>query len=622
MPVEFECKSSKFVDVLRNYGPIPRNDSMYDELVQNMHQKKGIASFVFPAFYLSELVENFQSSSPSSVILTGTAGDGKTYYCRQVWKQLGGSDAEWSSKEKITSLQLGDRTLVVVKDLSELLDEQKDSLSVRLHRAVYDGSSDEVFLIAGNDGQLIDTLSSSKIASTVRDLKKLVEDLLVDEVSHVTGKPFRLYNLSRLQTSEVFPSILEQVLSHPGWNDCSGCAFGADAPMGKVCPIFENRRRLLESNQQNITTERLIELLRLCDLDGLHLPIRQQLLLITNILLGHPDAKDHLLKCKEVPAIVAAGRSSFGSLYGNAFGENLTERRRELIDVFQTLGRFGIGNETSNKIDNMLIFGSDDTNLRTQFEELVQLDSVYGADSHYLAKQNAYLEASSPEERIEFLELLRRQRQRLFFVVPSERAAGLGLWELTLYHDAGIYLESVYRALKSGNTVNKTIVGKLVKGLNRIFTGLMASYQNELILASSGHYSQARVCRVFEERISTSPRRGEFVSVELTGQTKIPQLIVSVSSSKSILPAVFELSLTRFEYICRVADGALPTSFSQECYEDILSFKTRILRRLAERRLQEDAQPDEDINRMDLRLLEITEDGSITDKPLEVIFCD
>ncbi|MBK7836801.1 MAG: hypothetical protein IPJ49_03740 [Candidatus Obscuribacter sp.] len=620
MPQDSDCKSSKFVDVLRHYGPITRNDSMYDERVQEMHRKKGIQSFEFPSYYIEEIVANFKQEQPQSVILTGTAGDGKTYYCRQTWNALGGDSLIWSREEKINTLNLGSKTLVVVKDLSEVQDEQKGDILSRLNDSLYENESNEVFLIAGNDGQLIDALSHPSISTKVAKLKLLVEDLLVDEVSRSADVSLKLFNLSRIQTASTFPAILGQVLNHPAWNDCVDCSFGGAAIGAKVCPIFENRRRLMVDDGNNITIERLIELLRLCDLDGLHLPIRQQLLLIANMLLGHSYAGDGLLKCKEIPKIVESGKVSAGSLYGNVFGENLPERRRESIDVFQTLRRFGIGNETSNKIDNMLIFGTDDTSVVAQFDELVRADSVYGADQNYLTKQSAYLEAEDLESRVEFLDLLRRQRQRLFFVTPSNMVTSLSLWELSLYHDAGNYLNLVYGSLVAGQPVSKQIINKLVKGLNRIFTGMMANNQQDLVLASSGHYSQARVCRVFEDKISAVPRRGEYVSVELDKRAHKPILKVSITSSSAIEPAVFELSLTRFEYLCRVADGALPTSFSQECYEDILSFKTKILRQLVNRRMQEESQA-EDPDRMELCLLDVGEDGNVIEKRLEVVFC-
>jgi hypothetical protein len=42
----------------------------------------------------------------------------------------------------------------------------------------------------------------------------------------------------------------------------------------------------------------------------------------------------------------------------------------------------------------------------------------------------------------------------------------------------------------------------------------------------------------------------------------------------------FPLTLPRFEFLCRVADGAMPSSFSRESCADFMSLKQRCLRDL------------------------------------------
>jgi hypothetical protein len=37
------------------------------------------------------------------------------------------------------------------------------------------------------------------------------------------------------------------------------------------------------------------------------------------------------------------------------------------------------------------------------------------------------------------------------------------------------------------------------------------------------------------------------------------------------------LWLVRYEFLSRVAQGALPSSFSKECNEDVLAFKSQVL---------------------------------------------
>jgi hypothetical protein len=80
---------------------------------------------------------------------------------------------------------------------------------------------------------------------------------------------------------------------------------------------------------------------------------------------------------------------------------------------------------------------------------------------------------------------------------------------------------------------------------------------------------------------------------------------------------VLALNVLRYEFLSRVAEGALPSSFSRECYEDILSFKSRLLREWMDMRRaygEEVATPDE----MQLRLLELDARGKLVTKALTV----
>lgn len=97
------------ISFLRHYGPIPAGDNMYDELIQTVIERHRIEPEIHlnPA-RLKDVRENFESSEPRTVILTGTAGDGKTFHCRQIWTILGGCPKRWNEGGKIVSLPLPD----------------------------------------------------------------------------------------------------------------------------------------------------------------------------------------------------------------------------------------------------------------------------------------------------------------------------------------------------------------------------------------------------------------------------------------------------------------------------------------------------------------------------------
>lgn len=601
-------KVNPWVLFLRQYGPVPRNDNMYDESIRGALRRSRVAPVEFPSPHLPELLQNFRSASPKSVILTGTAGDGKTYLCRRVWQELGGDLSTWDRSDKVRTLPLPDgRSLVVIKDLSELRDEDRGVLSEMAEAVTTPGSS-KFYLLAANDGQLVEAWNAVPTTPSVETVRAAVEEMLVSGTTSRNEVALLLFNLSRTSAAGVLDSIIDAVIQHPGWQGCNGCR-GQLPGRDNRCPIWENYQRL----QDPLFRRRLRELLELCDHNEQHLPIRQLLLLIANTLLGQPRAKDALLRCGDVPALVQEGRTEQASPYRNAFGKNLSPSRQDAIEVFDVLGRFGIGEETSNRIDNMLIYGSDDSALQPLFDALVKSDPMYGVSPRYLMLQAAYLEGDDPEASAEFLQGLEAQRQRLFFTLPQEHANPMRLWDLTVFHFAGEYLEQVWSALRAGHQPPRHVVARLVRGMNRVFTGMLTTTDRQLVLATSGNYSQARVSRIEEAVVSVEPNRGQRVTVEIRDE----RLKLAVYLDRDVAVRL-PLHLVRYEFLSRVAEGALPSSFSKECYEDLLAFKCRLLRDyrqvVSERYGEESSGPSE----LNLKLLQLDTRGAMTSRPLEV----
>lgn len=97
----------------------------------------------------------------------------------------------------------------------------------------------------------------------------------------------------------------------------------------------------------------------------------------------------------------------------------------------------------------------------------------------------------------------------------------------------------------------------------------------ELILATSGNNSQAKISRILMARISVSPNKGEKIIFQPIEDSKKVQLVFFFSSTERV---EFPLNLIRYEFLVRVGgEGALPGNFSRECYEDILFLKSQLL---------------------------------------------
>ncbi len=629
----------KWLKFLRHYGPVPRNDNMYDETIQRSARRQGIAPIDFEHPYQKRIADSFNQSTadPVSVILTGTAGDGKTHLCRQVWKALEGKDEDWASDNPYLTIPFHypkDRTqwpeshdpalyrsvqIHFIRDLSGWAPQQgaewdveKEALLQKFCHSLFNAEADEIFLIAANDGQLIESFRRLKDTEDVKRARQVFEDLLVEDRQEQPGVRLRFFNLSRASSAELFDRAIEKFLAHPGWDELNLGVPGENEVFGLKCPIRQNYELL----GTPLVKARLRSLLELCDHNGLHVPVRQILLLLSNAVLGHPDASQHLMLPSDVPKLIAAGTVSKASLYNNIFGANLSEIRRQSITIFDFLERFQIGYETSNRVDNLLIFGEDDDHLGSYFQTFVEQDKFYGADERFYAAKHEYIEGTSEDEDKDkaFLQMLVAQRRGLFFKIPKEAEHELNLWELTVFRFAGEYLEEIVDVLKRGAVVKRPLVSRLVKGLNRVFTGMLINSDRELFLATSGNYSQAKVSRILVERVSVEPSKGEKVMLRFDQPSGRVLLSVFFTPESFV---DFNLTLIRYEFLSRIAvEGALPASFSKECYEDLLAFKSQLIAAYTKRQAKEEAPVGSTIS---LTLLSLTEQGTPDPRAVEIM---
>lgn len=612
---------ANWIRFLRQHGPRPRNDTMYDEQIHRVGHRLGIQplNFVHPgeASLLAAFSED--AKTPLSVVLTGTAGDGKTHLCGKVWRHVDGDPQAWESDETYFTkpIVVGGRivTLHLLRDLTALppSDDQgryatREGLLQRLAKSITKGASTDVFLIAANDGQLLDAWAKACSDPDAARARDVFERLLVDERSEEAGWPLLLLNLSRQPSAALFDLALSAFVAHAGWTVCYAEA-SPEGFFGDRCPIRRNYELLREPAVQT----RLRNLFELCDQADLHIPIRRILLLLANAVLGHPDVTDRLMQPFDVTKLIAANTTGKASLYSNIFGGNLTDTKRDSLEIFEYLNRFRIGHETSNRLDSILIFGAADDSLRPAFDRLIASDSYYGATPEYQAAQAAYVETSGEDDAsaAPFLSTLVSQRRRLFFTIPDELAEEFRLWDLTIFQYAGEYLSRLLSPLRRGAPVERAILSRLVRGLNRVFTGLLTTTDRELLLATSLSYSGARVSQVLEDRVPVSPRLHERIDLTLQGDR--PGLTVWLAPTTH---RTMRLNLVRYEFLSRVAEGALPGSFSRECYEDILAFKSQVLAALAQRRQTEPAQGPQPLF---LRLLELDPAGNAVDRPVEVL---
>lgn len=115
--------------------------------------------------------------------------------------------------------------------------------------------------------------------------------------------------------------------------------------------------------------------MKLARASRMHIPIRDLLLLGVNILLGDRQSGRILLTCRTAKNRADKEDYHLTNPYTNVFGMNLSGRQRQQYQVFNILEAFGIGRETNNKFDNLLIYGAySDSNIYT---DLVSSDAYW-----------------------------------------------------------------------------------------------------------------------------------------------------------------------------------------------------------------------------------------------------
>ena len=110
-------------------------------------------------------------------------------------------------------------------------------------------------------------------------------------------------------------------------------------------------------------------------------------------------------------------------------------------------------------------------------------------------------------------------------------------------------------------------------------TGLLLENVDRSFIASSGGFTQSRVSVLCDHETPSRRLRGLGMTIKLDGETGRPQLKHVQMSPGPGNSVAFDLTPIRHEFLSRVADGALPASFSNECLEDLLAFKAKLLRK-------------------------------------------
>lgn len=556
------------IDFLKAYGPSEAANNLFDEHVTNAAVRYGVEPFYVHNDLIDEIEANFRADNPKSVVLTGTAGDGKTYLCRKLYERLGGSAEDFREAGDIKRMETpGGKKLTIIKDLSELREVDKEQELSVIARAFNGGEPDRVFLFAANDGQLLkfwrDYVDNHPHAA---DVFHAIRWMLKEErADHEDLPGLRLENLSRQPNAALFDKVIDAVLEHPDWQQCEGCPVAHQAPR---CPILENRDRLWGQDTDTFR-QRLKASITLASANDRHLPMRQLFLLVANILLGD-KVGNGLLTCYKAQTRAHHHNYAATNPYDNALGLNLRASYQGIYAAFTTLAAFGIGQETNKTVDTLLLEAQP-----TEWHQAyVANDPIYGAPL-LEDERCTYLRGSS-DQYGPLLDAMDSQRRRLFFTLPDDAASDqLDPWQLTVRRNGHKYLELQATLNNRGDIA--PVLRDIAKGLNRIFTGTMTEESGAIWFAMPPGNVNVRAGRVMEHpeiKILRGQAGMPLITIDAGGVNQRPRLILIEKKAETPLASI-DLKPVLFEYIIRVANGSLPASFSRQCFEELKHFRLK-----------------------------------------------
>lgn len=600
-------KINPLIEFLAGYGPSACADNMYDEHVQRAAVHLGVAPLEVEPKHRDDLVGLFKSNRPENVILTGTAGDGKTYLERIIHGQLGGTQEQWNTTQKWVDVPLctSGRTLRIVRDLSEFSEQEKADHFPEINACLRGENTTRVYLIASNDGHLVQFFR--KFAHTdgdkavgARIAQMLNEGRLQDEALDL-----RLLNLSRQSHEELLGEVIDAVVEHEQWGGCEGCAAIEE------CAIRANREMLREGSHMR---NRLAEVISIAACSDEHMPIRQLFMLAVNIVLGDSTREHALLGCQVAAARVAEGRERASNPFDNALGHNLAAGARAQYPPFALMERFSIGRETNNAIDGLLVEGHP----AARWAALEEAEPHFG-DRVFRDLRRKYVRGEV-EDYEEIRPVLEAQRRRLFFMLeenPANKPSAHSLkpWNLTVFLHGAQYLR-FRAALRLGEAaeMDYSVKAPLICGLNRALTGTMTREERDLWLVSPVGNSEQRLGCVVEAQVPPAGRQMAAVGFgfDAEGVNARPRLYVKHLASAGFKVAL-ELRPLLFEYLMRVAEGSLPASFSRQCYEEVRFFRLRLVGALQRAGLCEGDESLDEVERV-----EIDDAGDLRRRPVRL----
>ncbi|GAB4533302.1 MAG: hypothetical protein Fur0018_22500 [Anaerolineales bacterium] len=583
--------NNPFIPYLNRYTTAsPDHEAAFDEFITQAPSPSGepLRLETRTEVFLRDL---FHRQRPPSVILTGNAGDGKTYLCRQIIEAfIGQPVAEWADRLDWPIKRDG-LTLRVVKDLSEVSEEKGAELLWELAVDQLEDHPRYVFLIAANEGRLRAVLQRERLEDLYGEV-----DRQLREGPDANHNRLIVLNLNQATTSAYVPQALAWLTDPVHWQACNVC------PAVHACPIRWNAEKLREER----VAGRVQRLYQILEHLGLHVTIRDMLIHLAYTLTGGLDCETVQEKSRRL------GWEVYRHVYyENIWGQFADDVFRRKAVVIRHLDGLNVGQSSIFEIDDFIINGHpSDGDVQVEHRRLFAPALDLGSQ-HFEQDRTTYLRGGSAspkqDEKHPLMDWLPHCRRKLFFEWRDADAAD----RLVPF----IFLPDYFRLVQGDRALLDRYHRDLILGLNRAFSGLYLTDANYLYVTSQYAHAVEQPVPLVRVRIPADGillrpyvHPAEAFDCEMTTL----QLEFSPPPRVSTDPMRWPVDLLRFEYLMRRARGSTPNILADECELAIRQLKDELLNRFATE--EETSRIDffaADRNRYTFRTLWVDEKGHI-----------
>lgn len=497
----------------------------------------------------NKTILHIMKNNPTSIIITGNAGDGKTRICRNVYTALTGEDLIQWDESGIEELSIDGKRIRIIKDLSELQDSVINDELIDLKNAM---QGKEVFyLIAANEGKLTHALLQNE---NLLELFNIVVSQLTDPAGKKHEK-LHVYNLLHSSSSIYAKEMLKEWNKDSNWSICNNCK------QQNNCIIYHNHQKL----QQTEVRLLLNRIYRSLDTTQVHMTIRELLIQLAYLHLGGLSCTDiHNAKNKDLQ------NQARKVYYENLFGHSAPDTLFEDIPAFSEIQKYDPGLLSNSKVDDFILNGDlsgDDSS--KQHKELFEksIDTEYGFFKQDLLNYRSISNQENAGQHLAKYWLPRLRRKYYFEINTTKDGKKQKGIAIANEHSMIAYKHRVtFLNILSGKDkkVELRYQKDLIRGLNYYFSKqLVSSPESSLYVVSD---------KLFVHRIiSNSDMRWGVEKGNKEIDYKASYIYLNVDN------ITLKINLVLFEYLMRLANGGLPHILNDDVEILLSNFKNNLI---------------------------------------------